>query len=116
MPAATLRDDYDNPWKFLVFRYFPAFLGYYFPSPHAGIDWAVPPVFLDKDLAPPYTGTRIGKRVADLLVRVHCNGAPLLIHAEIQAQHDNRFAERVLTYNYRIFDRCYTPVIRVRHP
>lgn len=111
MPAATPREDYDNPWKIVIFHNFRAFLEYYFPDLHASIDWAIPPVFLDKDLAPPYPGTRIGTRIADVLVRVHCNGAPLLIHVEIQARRDERFAERMLTYNYRIFDRYHTPVI-----
>ena len=40
--------DYDSPWKTGLKRFFPAFLEFYFPMAHAGIDWTRGYAFLDK--------------------------------------------------------------------
>lgn len=106
-------DDYDTPWKDAVTRYFPEFMAFYFPQAHAAIDWACPHVFLDQELAQVARDAVLGRRLADKLVRVGLRAGGeqwVLVHIEIQAQRDRRLAERIFTYNYRVFDRYRRPV------
>ncbi|MEC5161463.1 MULTISPECIES: hypothetical protein [unclassified Janthinobacterium] len=110
---ATPNDDYDTPWKDAVIRYFPDFVAFYFPLAHAEIDWSCPQRFLEQELAQVAHDAELGKRLADKLVEVTLKGgAPqwVLVHLEVQGRRDSRFAERMFTYNYRIFDRYRRPV------
>ncbi|MFM9437172.1 putative transposase YdaD [Janthinobacterium sp. CG_23.3] len=110
---ATPNDDYDTPWKDAVTRYFPDFVAFYFPLAHAEIDWSCPQRFLEQELAQVAHDAELGKRLADKLVEVTLKGgAPqwVLVHLEVQGRRDSRFAERMFTYNYRIFDRYRRPV------
>jgi len=55
----------------------------------------------------------LGKRIADRLVEVatHANATRwVYIHIEVQGQRDKDFAERLFTYNYRLYDRYRRPV------
>jgi len=101
-------DDYDSPWKEILEVYFEAFLAFFFPEAHADIDWAREPEFLDKELQQVTREAELGRRYVDKLVRVwRLDGAEswVLVHVEVQGQHDTRFAERMYVYNYRLFDR-----------
>ncbi|MBW4618316.1 MAG: hypothetical protein KME17_02880 [Cyanosarcina radialis HA8281-LM2] len=108
------RTDYDSPWKEIIERYFPDFLEFFFPLAFAEIDWTKPYEFLDQELQQLETDAEIGKRLADKVAKVWLlNGeeAWVLIHIEVQGQYDRNFAERMYTYNYRLFDRHKQPVI-----
>lgn len=106
-------DTYDTPWKEVVMDHFPEFMAFYFPKADAAIDWSQPHVFLDQELAALSRDAELGKRVLDKLVSVHTYEMGeqwVLIHLEVQGQHDSEFARRMFVYNYRVFDRYGRPV------
>lgn len=110
---AKANDDYDSPWKHAVSRYFPEFMAFYFPEAHAHIDWTQPYAFLEQELAQVTHDAQLGCRRVDKLVRVARRGGReewVFIHIDVQAQYDRSFAERIFTYNYRIYDRYRKPV------
>ncbi|MYN01638.1 DUF4351 domain-containing protein [Pseudoduganella sp. DS3] len=58
-------------------------------------------------------GDRPEGRLADELVAITLRGGHeqwVLVHVEVQAQHDEALARRVLAYNYRIFEQFQRPV------
>lgn len=55
-------DAYDTPWKEAVSHYFPEFMAFYFPQAHAAIDWGLPYLFLDKELAQAHLLTQKSRR------------------------------------------------------
>jgi hypothetical protein len=106
-------DDYDSPWKEALTRYFPEFLDFYFPLAYQAIDWTQPHTFLDQELAQIVRDGEIGKRRIDRLVQVTTLTSEIewvYIHIEVQSQVDSNFAERLFTYNYRLYDRYHRPV------
>jgi hypothetical protein len=106
-------DAYDTPWKEALSHYFPEFMAFYFPDAHAAIDWGRPYIFLDKELAQVVQDAELGKRLADQLVQVATLSGReewVLVHIEIQGGRDSGFAERIFTYNYRLYDRYRRPV------
>jgi hypothetical protein len=106
-------DDYDSPWKEALTRYFPEFLDFYFPLAYQAIDWSQPHIFLDQELAQIVRDGEIGKRRIDRLVQVTTLTSQVewvYIHIEVQSQVDSDFAERLFTYNYRLYDRYHRPV------
>ncbi|MCS0607379.1 DUF4351 domain-containing protein [Massilia solisilvae] len=108
-----MSDDYDTPWKDALTRYFPEFIAFYFPAAYRAIDWALPHVFLEQELAQVVHDAEIGKRRVDKLVRVALlDGADewVLVHVDVQGNYDKSFAERIFVYNYRIYDRYRRPV------
>ena len=112
--TTSAQDDYDSPWKEALERYLPDFLALLFPQAHAGIDWSKGYEFLDTELQQIVRDAKLGRRLADKLVRVvDLSGHEdwLLIHLEVQGDRDHDFAERLFIYNYRIFDRHRRPVI-----
>ncbi len=107
-------DDYDNPWKEALERYFEGFMAFFFPLAHQDIQWTQGYAFLDKELQQVVRDAELGKRLADKLVKVQRkDGAEIwvLIHIEIQAQTDADFAERMFVYHYRLFDRYQLPIV-----
>ena len=83
---------------------------------HRAIDWKKPPEFLDKEFQQIAPDTEIGKRYADLLVKVwrkRGNALFLLLHVEVQAKPEADFAERMFVYALRIFDRFRQPAVSV---
>jgi hypothetical protein len=108
-----MNDDYDTPWKDAVTRYFPEFISFYFPDVYREINWSVPCVFLEQELAQIVRDAELGCRRVDKLVRVVRNdGAEkcVFVHVDVQGSFDKSFAERVYVYNYRIYDRYRGPV------
>ena len=106
-------DDYDTPWKDAVTRYFPEFIAFYFPDADRQIDWARGHVFLDQELAQVVKDAELGKRLIDKLVRVATHDGDeqwVYIHVEVQGGRDSDFAERMFTYNYRLYDKYRRPV------
>jgi hypothetical protein len=101
-------NDADSPWKSILRAYFPEAIEFFFPDIAKLIDWQSPPVFLDKEFEQLSPNAEVGKRYADQLVKVQLkrgNSLMLLLHLEIQASKEKNFAERMLIYAMRIFDR-----------
>lgn len=103
-------DDHDSPWKEALELYLPQALALLVQDLYTAINWAVPPVFLEKELQSIDRRSKQGRRFVDKLVRVHLlNGTDLqlLIHIEVQSQlsganaHAN-FARRMYEYHYLI--------------
>ncbi|MBD2774566.1 transposase [Iningainema tapete] len=108
------RTDYDNPWKEVIEGFFPRFLEFFFPEAYAVVDWEKDYEFLDQELQQLEPDAEIGKRLVDKVAKVSLvNGeqAWVLLHVEVQGQYDKEFAQRMYTYNYRLFDRHKQQVI-----
>jgi hypothetical protein len=106
--------DYDSPWKEALELYFPAFLMLFFPHIHADIDWSRDHVFLDKELQRILPKTGRGRQYVDKLVKVwRKNGreAWVLIHIEVQTQHETVFPRRMYGYNTRLSDKYNRTVV-----
>jgi predicted transposase/invertase (TIGR01784 family) len=105
------RSDQDSPWKDILRQYFPEAIAFFFPETSAQIDWSQPHEFLDKEFQQIAPNAEIGKRYADQLVKVWLKQGQqlwLLVHIEIQAKPETNFAERMLVYHLRIFDRFHS--------
>jgi hypothetical protein len=101
------RADLDGPWKDVLRAYFPQAMQFFFPNTAALVDWEQPYEFLDKELSQITREAEIGKRYADLLVKVWLlegDQVWLFCHVEVQSQYEAGFEERVFIYNFRIFD------------
>ncbi|MBV7536915.1 transposase [Duganella sp. sic0402] len=108
-----MNDDYDTPWKEVVTGHFAEFMAFYFPHAHAAIDWSRPHDFLDQELSALSRDAELGRRLLDKLVRVCLlDGSEqwVLLHLEVQGWRDPKFAERIFTYHYRVYDRYFQPV------
>jgi hypothetical protein len=106
--------DFDGAWKYALEQYFAPFLEFFFPHVHAAIDWSQPVTFKDTDLQQIAPEDPQGKQRVDKLVEVtRRDGTPawVLVHVEVQAQHDAVFAERMFFYHSRILDRERKPVV-----
>lgn len=100
--------EFDTPWKDVLQRYFEDFILFFFPQAHLEIEWSRGFEFLDKELQQVVRDAELGRRLVDKLVKIYRAGgeeAWVLIHVEVQSQEESDFAERMFTYNYRIFDR-----------
>lgn len=94
-------------------HHFPEFMAFYFPLAYDAIDWSRPHAFLDQEFAALTRDAELGKRLLDKLVSVHLRDGGehwLLVHLEVQGWRDGHFAERIFTYNYRVYDRYRRPV------
>ncbi len=106
--------DYDSPWKEALDRYFRPFLTIFFPLVHADIDWSRGYELLDKELQGVVRDAELGRRYADMLVKVWLKDSAecwILIHVEIQGRYEADFAKRIYVYNHRIFDKYDREVI-----
>ncbi len=106
--------EFDSPWKEALDRFLPTFLAFFFPDVHAAIDWSQGYESLDKELQQVAREGELGLRLADKLFRVWRRDgreAWVLIHVEVQSQADDKFAERMYVYNYRLYDRFRRPVV-----
>ena len=89
---------------------FEPVLALLFPAVHAAVDWSAPWESLDAQLAEIVRGTELGPAAADKLFKVRLldgREAWLLVHVEVQAQHDVDFPWRMFVYHYRIIDRFH---------
>lgn len=106
--------DFDSPWKEALELFFPAFLVFFFPRVHEAVDWSRGYEALDKELQQIVREAAVGRRYADKLFKVWLldrQEAWILIHVEVQSQHDEEFAERMFVYHYRLYDRHRRPVV-----
>jgi len=106
-------DDYDSPWKDILHSAFPEFMAFFFPDAGARIDWRQPHEFLDTELRQVVQDAELGRRHADVLVRVTTvDGLTehVYVHVEVQGGREIDFARRMFVYHYRLFDRFDAPV------
>lgn len=106
--------DFDSPWKEALDFYLADFLRFFFIEVHNGIDWNRDYEILDKELTQIVRDAELGNRLADKLFKVWLNDGQelwLLIHVEIQSQHDKNFARRMYEYHYRIFEKFNHEVV-----
>lgn len=110
---ADASDDYDSPWKDILHSAFPEFMAFFFPDAGERIDWRQPHEFLDTELRQVVQDAELGRRHADVLVRVTTlDGLKehVYVHVEVQGGRESDFARRMFVYNYRLFDRFDAPV------
>ena len=104
----------DSAWKEATEAYFPDFLNFFFPDIARAIDFKKGYEFLNKELERIVQDAEIGKRLADILVKVYLEDGSekwLLIHIEVQGYFEKEFAKRMFIYNYRIFDKYNKDVV-----
>ena len=102
-----LSSEFDTAWKQALEWFFEPFLEFFFPAIHAAIDWSREPVFMDKELQQVVPDAQTGRNTVDKLVKVWTPDgveAWVLVHVEVQSQHDPAFAERMYVYNHRLRD------------
>jgi hypothetical protein len=106
--------EFDSPWKDALDEFLESALEMFHPALHADVDWSVPYENLDAELSAIVREAELGKTDADRLYRVTLrNGQPLclLIHAEVQSQHDADLPRRMFVYHYRLKDRYDEPLV-----
>jgi chromosome partitioning protein len=77
------------------------------------VDWSRGYEMLDKELQQIMREAEVGKRWADVLVKVWRRDGHevwVLVHVEVQSQEEAEFPKRMYVYNYRIGDRYDRPV------
>lgn len=112
MPYIIQAARYDLPWKAVLSHDFRAFMGFYFPAVGARIDWRQRPRFHDKELTRSGFGAAPSVMMADMLAELCMHdGRRVLIHVEVQAQHDAALAKRMYHYYSRIVEAYDLPVI-----
>src|SRR5579883_212341 len=103
-----LASEFDTAWKEALEWFFEPFLAFFFPPVHGGIDWNRGYEFMDKELQQVVPEAATGRGTVDKLVKVWTPAgqeAWVLIHIEVQSQHDASFAERMYVYNHRLRDK-----------
>jgi hypothetical protein len=106
--------NYDQTWKEAIGEYLELFLQFFYPDIHQEIDWSKTPISLDKELEQITASSQTKKRYADKLFQVWLLNNEviwILIHIEVQSQHDKEFPQRMFIYNYRSYDLFNQPVI-----
>jgi hypothetical protein len=106
-----MANQHDKIFKQLLHAFLEDFLRLAVPETLDRLDLSAPE-FLDKEL---FAGGPHGQRQEpDLLVRVRTvNGAPLLIHVEIEARAKPGMEERLWRYRNQILSRYDTPVLTI---
>ena len=104
------KTDYDSPLKDIIENHIEHFLELLFPEIHRDIDFSRGCEFLSKELRKITPDSKVGKRYADVLVKVYLkNGSKkyicIFIHIEVQRTRDPHLMLRIFVYYYRIFDK-----------
>jgi hypothetical protein len=104
------KKDYDSAWKDVIEERFKDFLVFFFPQIHEDIDFTKDIEFLNMESRPVVPYSNVGKRLADVLVKVHLKDGTekcicIFIHIEVQGQPETNFMERMYIYNYRAYDK-----------
>jgi hypothetical protein len=111
---SNTRNDQDSPWKEVLRAFFPQAIEFFFPQTAALVDWGRPIEFLDTQLRQITREADVGKRIADLLVKVFLREGQevwLCLHVEVQGSKEKAFPQRLFVYNFRIFDLFERPAI-----
>lgn len=91
-------------------------IAFYWPEAYDDIDWQKGFNFCDKELAKISRQAKTGLRIADKLVAVHLKdgrSSMVMLHLEFQNQVDEKLAERIFTYYYRIRDHYQKGVVNL---
>ncbi len=102
---SRLRRDADSVWKDTVKLFFRDFLKLLFPEVHQAISWKVRPQFLDLELRKLHPIVPRGRKRADLIAQVQLKSQQpclIVVHTEIQLQHDPQFPLRMFAYYYHL--------------
>ena len=113
-PKEKANADFDNTWKEALRLYFRAFLLFFFPKIHDIIDWTREHISLETELQQMTGESEAAKRITDKLFQVWLASGELtwvLIHVEIQSQHETDFALRMYRYNCLAVGQYERPVI-----
>jgi hypothetical protein len=108
--------EFDSPWKDALDEFLESALEYFHPALHADVDWSVPYENLATELSAIVREAELGKTDADRLYRVTLKSGQkvcLLIHAEVQSQHDADLPRRMFVYHYRLKDRYDEPIVSI---
>ena len=100
--------DQDGLWKKIIGELFEDFLLFFAPELHEHVDFTMEPDFLQQELFQEVVDKKKGRRMADQLVKVHLKDGEekwILVHVEVQSEHEKDFPERMFQYFYRIYDR-----------
>lgn len=106
--------EFDSPWKDALDEFLEPALELFHPTLHADVDWSAGYETLDAELSEIVREAELGPTVADRLFRVTTTaGSPLrlLVHAEVQSQHDPELPRRMFVYHYRLKDRYAEPPV-----
>jgi len=110
-----MTDQFDSPWKEALEEYFEEGMAFFFPKIHADIDWSQGHEFLDKELEKVVRQASVTQQSVDKLVQVYQKSEAdptwVLVHLDVQSQHDKDFTKRMYQYNYRLFDRYDRTVV-----
>ena len=90
--------DYDTAWKDVIEDLFKLFLLEFCPEIYQDIDFRKKPVSLSKELRRIIKDNKIGRRFADVLVKVHLKDGSircLFIHIEVQGRPDKTLPPRM---------------------
>lgn len=101
--------EYDSAWKNIMEEHFESFLEFFFEDIHRDIDFSKGYEFLSQELRKITHDSKVGKRIADVLVKVYLKDGSqkyicIFIHIEVQGTNQPGFMVRIYIYNYRIFD------------
>ncbi|MDM8528313.1 hypothetical protein QUF58_08865 [Anaerolineales bacterium HSG24] len=110
------KDQYDSPWKKAIEEYFEECIAFFFPKIYADIDWGKEYEFLDKELEKLVRQSAVSKQHVDKLIQVHRKSGEktlVMLHIDVQSQHETDFAKRMYFYNSRLFERYGKPVATV---
>jgi hypothetical protein len=102
------RDDYDNPWKKVLEKYFQEFMLFFFPEIHDDIDWEKGYEFMDQEFPKIVRDDESTNMYVDKLAKVWRKSGEeniVFVHVEVQSQEEGAFSKRVFTYNHRIRDK-----------
>lgn len=98
----------DEAWKIAIEDFFPEIMAFCFPEIYSKIEWRRGWEFLDKEFQTIVPGNENGTCFVDKLVKVYLlngNEQRLMLHIEVQGQHERAFPKRMFVYNYRVFDQ-----------
>ena len=108
----------DSAWKDIILEHFEPLMEFFFEEIHRDIDFDKGVEFLETELRAITRNSNVGKRIADVLVKVFLKDGNekiinLFIHIEVQGQKESVFMSRIYEYNYKIYDRKKTKDIEV---
>ena len=106
--------EFDSPWKDTLDEFLEPAMELFHPELFAAVDWSLGYETLDAELSEIVREAELGPTDADRLFRVTLRTGEslrLLIHAEVQSQHDPHLPRRMFVYHYRLKDRYDVPLV-----
>lgn len=107
-------NQFDSAWKDILDSCFKQFVEFCLPNLYAQIDWAKGVMSLDKELQIIVKSGLAGTRFVDKLLKIFLITGEekwILVHVEVQNTRDGEFPQRMLIYNYRLYDKYQKPIL-----